>query len=459
MNETIAAIASPPGPGLRGIIRISGSEVSNVLSRLLRQTDWKADDPQRRSTVPRRLPVQIPIGQDDLKLSAHVCFWPTHRSFTGESLAELHLIGAPPLLNEVLSRILTSGARPAERGEFTLRAFLAGRIDLVQAEAVLGVIDAGNSQELQTALAQLAGGISGRLADLREELLLHLADLEAGLDFVEEDLEFVQRDELLARLQSARSMFSELLEQNSNRMLSQSRMKVVLAGLPNAGKSTLFNQLIGRQAALVSSMAGTTRDYLSAALSVSGTFFDLVDTAGWEHARDGIEAAAAELREDQLQRANLVVWCSPPDLSSEEQRLDEALRTQCLLVNPTMLHIQTKNDLLKSADTFKAESALPVVSAEQGTGLEELLATIAARLSTIRGDAEMIGATAARCEESLQHARQGIDRAIAALVDQAGDEFISLELRDVLDHLGRIMGQVYTDDILDRIFSRFCIGK
>ena len=431
-----------------------------MLSRLLHQPDWRAGDPQPASTVPRRLPVHLPIGQGDLKLPAHVCFWPTHRSFTGESLAELHLIGAPPLLNEVLSRILTSGARPAERGEFTLRAFLAGRIDLVQAEAVLGVIDAGNTHELQTALSQLAGGISGRLANLREELLLHLADLEAGLDFVEEDIEFVQRDELLSRLQSAQSMISELLTQNSDRMLSHSRMKVVLAGLPNAGKSTLFNQLIGRQAALVSSIAGTTRDYLSAAMSVAGTLFDLVDTAGWEHARDGIEAAAAELREDQLQRANLVVWCSPADLTLEEQRLNETLRAQCLLVNPAMLQVQTKSDLQQPVNARReVESALPAVSAEQGTGLGELLSTIAARLSTARSDSEMIGSTAARCEESLQHARQGIDRAMASLDDQAGDELISLELREVLDHLGRIMGRVYTDDILDRIFSRFCIGK
>lgn len=397
-----------------------------------------------------------------MTLPGQVLYWPTHRSFTGEPLAELHLPGSTPLLNEVLSRILVSGARPAQRGEFTLRAFLAGRIDLVQAEAVLGVIDATDSQELQVALSQLAGGISGRLMSLREDLLLHLADLEAGLDFVEEDIEFVQRDELRQRLESARDLVSDLLAQTRGRMLDQGRMKVVLAGLPNAGKSTLFNRLVGKQSALVSSVAGTTRDYLSGLVTQDGVSFEVIDTAGWEAARDDIEAAAGELRTEQLRRAHLVVWCSARDMSAEERQNDIALRENCLKENPSLLDLLTKSDCISSAkpekETVPIESALSV-SAEQETGLSELLRQIVSRLSTSRSNSEMIGTTAARCEESLQNTLQGLTRALSAVDEDAGDEVIALELRDVLDHLGRMMGRIYTDDILDRIFSRFCIGK
>jgi len=386
-------------------------------------------------------------------------YWPTQRSFTGEVLAELHLPGSPPLLNEVLSRILTCGARPAERGEFTLRAFLAGRIDLVQAEAVLGVIDAANTQELQTALMQLAGGISSRLVSLREELLLHLADLEAGLDFVEEEIEFVQREELLQRLNTAHALVQKLLDQATQRMLTRGQLKVVLAGLPNAGKSTLFNALLGQSAALVSSVAGTTRDYLSASVDSGEMKFELIDTAGWEPSRNGIEAEAGELRTDQLKRAHLVVWCSAADLDAAEAATNEAARQHCLRENRSVLQIRTKGDRLPHPSQSHAFPSEVVVAAEQGTGLKDLLREIAASLSTAGPDSEMIGTTAARCEESLRHTLHGLNQAMAALQNGAGDELISLELREVLDHLGRMMGRVYTDDILDRIFSRFCIGK
>ncbi|WP_437188214.1 tRNA modification GTPase [Planctomicrobium sp. SH668] len=454
LDDTIAAIASAPGPAFRGIIRVSGPDTPAVLNKLLMTESWQGN----REKQSRRISILIPVGDGRVSIPADLLYWPTARSFTGETLGELHLVGSPPLLNEVLAKILVNGARPAEKGEFTLRAFLAGRIDLVQAEAVLGVIDAGDSGELKTALAQLAGGISTRMADLREELLLHLADLEAGLDFVEEDIEFVAREELTRRLNAAHSMISALLLQASGRMQSHGRKKVVLAGLPNAGKSTLFNRLVGKEAALVSPIAGTTRDYLSAPVSHSGVTFELIDTAGWEQARDGIEAAAAELRSDQLQRADLVVWCTSAEDNPESLESDEQLYLQCREVATQVLRVRTKADQSstnKHADKLDDLS----VSVQEEIGLEEMLDGVVKHLSSARSDAELIGATAARCRESLQHSLLGIERALELIEIQAGDELISLELRDVLDQLGRILGQVYTDDILDRIFSRFCIGK
>jgi len=453
LDDTIAAIASAPGTAIRGILRISGPSVREVLTRILNESSL----PDHIGAA-QAFSVSLPVAEGTLSVPAQLLFWPNQRSFTGEPLAEIHLVGSPPLLEELLERICLSGARPAERGEFTLRAFLAGRIDLMQAEAVLGVIDATDSSELTTALEQLGGGLSSQIAAAREQLLLHLADLEAGLDFVEEDIDFVSRPELTARLDEAARWIELLLSQADNRLQSTGRWRVVLAGLPNAGKSTLFNRLVGTDAALVSAVAGTTRDYLSVPIRCGNVEVDLVDTAGWEEARDGIEQAAALLRDDQFQRAHLIVWCAAADWDANQQALDRQLLDQ-VRQSRDVLQVHTKVDSIPRRELETQDDSLCRVSAEQGTGLESLRDAIGRHLSSSHGHTEMIGSTAARCTESLHHAHRGIQRARHLVDLQAGDELIALELRDVLEQLGRLTGKVYTDDILDRIFSRFCIGK
>lgn len=490
-HETIAALASAIGPAARGIIRVSGPETVRIVGQLL-GGDAPAFDPLQA----RRYAVVIPLAdggeaeggrehgekeQSDRKAGTHsfavtlppclprspflplpadLFLWPTRRSFTGEPLAELHLIGAPPLLNEVLEMLYLLGARPAERGEFTLRAFLAGRIDLVQAEAVLGVIEAASHQELETALGQLAGGISRRISDIREQLLLHLADLEAGLDFVEEDIEFVQREELVRRLESAASFLHELLAQSRDRMQSTGRARVVLAGLPNAGKSTLFNRLIGTESALVSTVAGTTRDYLAAVMRGGNHSWELIDTAGWETPRDGIESAAGRLREEQYRSADVIVWCTAADLNADASARNAELLAECRSVSPHVIEIRTKADLSPLNASPSVDSCQPLeVSAAFSRGMEALVRAIVDRLGAEAAPSEIVGSTAARCAESLQLALTGVLRARELCDLSAGDELMALELRDILDHLGRIVGEVHTDDILDRIFTRFCIGK
>ncbi|MCA8998659.1 MAG: 50S ribosome-binding GTPase, partial [Planctomycetaceae bacterium] len=310
----------------------------------------------------------------------------------------------------------------------------------------------------ERALSQLAGGISGPIAELREQLLLHLADLEAGLDFVEEDIEFVHRDELARRLLVGKEMIERLLQQISSRMQSTGRPRVVLAGLPNAGKSTLFNTLAGRETALVSSVPGTTRDYLQVSIDRGGMTFDLIDTAGWEAARDGIEQLASALRDDQYRRAQLIIWCSAANLSPTEREEDQAYRDIVSSQKIPYLKVVTKSDRLAGL-VDHLENDISLISAETGQGIDAFLDRIAETLSARPSESDMIGSTAARCRESLKHALSGIENAVDMTAQGAGDELIAMELRDILEHLGRIVGQVYTDDILDRIFSRFCIGK
>lgn len=453
IDETIAAPATATGSGLRAIIRVSGPATRKVVEHC-----FIPDDPVswRRARKPRRHSGRLKLPEVAVPLPAKVSLWPTGRSYTGQPLAELHLAGSPPLVEALLEALYAGGARAARRGEFTLRAFLAGRIDLVQAEAVLGVIDADDAQHLRQALSQLAGGISTRIGDCREQLLLHLADLEAGLDFVEEDLEFVDRSALLARLDGGLDLLRSLLVQTATRMHTTGRRTVSLLGLPNAGKSTLFNALAGREAAIVSPERGTTRDVLTQPVEWEGLGIDLCDTAGWEEARDAVMRQAEEQRTGRLQRADLLLWCTPHDLPPRDRAADVELFRACPAGNA--LRVMTKCDDGESAGLDLRE-AVPV-SARTGFGLDRLRETIVLRLrSSGDEDGELIGATAARCGESLRRSHAALERAKSAALSGAPDELLAIELREGVDALGEICGAVYTDDILDRIFSRFCIGK
>lgn len=465
LNDTIAALASAPGSGGRGIVRISGMDVKKIVSSQFIPVDaarWDAASVAARHVGEWQLQVDSPWDdaplRDGLRIPVAVCLWPTHRSYTGQPLVELHLISSPPLLDALLTQLTRSGCRAARPGEFTLRAFLAGRLDLLQAEAVLGVIDAADHEELELALRQLAGGISHQIAAFRSDLLDLLAELEAGLDFVEEDIEFVSQEDLLRRVRDAQQQVTALCDQASRRLNSTSRPSVVLAGLPNAGKSTLLNALSGQSAALVSDIRGTTRDYLRVPLDRDGLHVDLIDTAGWDDAASGIDSVAQQMRHEQWQNADLIVWCSDHSADDQQRADDERLFADVSREQHRLLRIRTKAD--QQSTSFTASQSTIVVSATTGLGLNELCRQMREILAIeTRGQKQLLGMTASRCQESLLAARDALRRTENAISLGLDDDLIVIELRDVLEHLGHIVGAVYTDDVLDRIFSKFCIGK
>ena len=301
-----------------------------------------------------------------------LALWPAPRTYTGQDVAEIHLVGAVPLVNLVLAHCLGRGARHAEPGEFTLRAFLSGRIDLTRAEAVLGVIEAANPAQLGAALEQLAGGLSGPIVAMRDHLLDVVAHLEANLDFTDEpDVDPLGRDALAAELESSGAALVSLARRLSARETPDGHPRVVLVGPPNVGKSRLFNALLGQDRAIVSSQAGTTRDYLSALCDCDGLATQLVDTAGIEPAGDNITREAQALRGLQIERADLLLVCRSAE-SAGLPALD-------LGADHRVLDVWTKGDQAPPPEGQHDRQFL-VTSAATGRGLVELRSAIAQAL-------------------------------------------------------------------------------
>jgi tRNA modification GTPase len=464
IDDTIAAIATAPGGAARGIVRISGPKAVGIVATLFAPTT-NANHPSAVTEITAirtatRIPgsVQLSLANrgDEQSLPCDLYLWPTARSYTRQPIAELHTIGSQPLLEALLRHVCAAGARLAEPGEFTLRAFLSGRIDLVQAEAVLGVIDAADRRQFNAALAQLAGGLSRPLSELRNTLLDLLADLEAGLDFVEEDIRFISGADVMGRLTEAADVVARLAGQLRGRDQTDAVRRVVLVGAPNVGKSRLFNAIVGEGCALVSEMAGTTRDYLSAHLELNGIACRLIDTAGFHPATadDPLSIAAQQMFRERNEDADLRLLCL-----DGSRPLDSWERAQFETGNGQIIVI-TKCDLPQAVEPRPAFAI--ETSAATGQGLDELRGEIRRRLTDDgAGDSSSAQAasTSARCRESLRLAAESLGRARELAIDRRGDELIAAEVRTALTELGKMVGAIYTDELLDRIFSRFCIGK
>lgn len=448
LNETIVAIASAAGGAARGIVRLSGADTLLILQKCCSMSQDVSVLPQPR-VVSAELSIPLPMGS----LPGDLYVWPNQRSYTRQPMAEFHTVGSPPVLAAVLNTLCDAGARLAQPGEFTLRAFLAGRLDLTQAEAVLGVIDAQGRKPLDTALGQLAGGLARPLRELREALLDLLAQLEAGLDFAEEDIQFIASPEVNTILLRVQSTVADLLAQMQARSATTELPRIVLAGHPNAGKSSLFNAIVGQTAAIVSSQPGTTRDYLTAIVDLAGMRCELIDTAGADEQLflSSIGQAAQQATAAQHEQASVILLCldaSRPVTATEQAWLKKYDAKQTLVV-------LTKADQPRLTDFKGSAIATSVLNCQ---GLPELAKAIRKLVGDAAEETCVVG-TAERCQESLIRAQESLVRAILINQQQAGEELLAAELRFTLEELGKVVGAVYTDDILDRIFSRFCIGK
>lgn len=478
-DETIVAVSSAPGSGARAIVRISGPNARTTVDAVFRASGGRQPPeitPTRREsssslgglTSPTRylVPGSLRLTGVHSPLPATLYFFPGPRSYTGQDLAEIHTVGSPPLVEQLVTDLLNAGARPAQPGEFTLRAFLAGKKDLPQAEAVHAVIEAGTDTDLQAALAQLAGGITRPLEALREDLLNLLADLEAALDFADEDIQFIGQPETLARISAALEQLDVLQRQLDDRTVSGRPVRVVLVGLPNAGKSSLFNALAGGNA-IVSPVPGTTRDYLTKQFDLNGVNVELIDTAGWQAGGDTIEEQAQQLGRDAAGRADVILWCD------EHGEFGAADASRLETTGAKVLRVWTKRDQAsvgrqppecspmpessqasRGADTPRSPVPTSVVIPGGTDALRAVLSDIILSLTR-----PALAPSQSRCRHHVaacaEHLRATRDHVAA----DDPPELAASALRAALDQLGEITGAVYTTDLLDRIFSRFCIGK
>jgi tRNA modification GTPase len=458
IRETIVALSSPAGAGGRAIVRLTGPTALACVEDLFR-SEKTIGRTQRRCHCG-----QIQLSGIYSPLPAELHFWPAPRTYTGQELVELHAVSCPPLVDLLIAQLLNAGARAAQPGEFTLRAFLAGKLDLTQAEAVLGVIEAGSRDQLALALRQLAGGMAQPLQVLRNDLLDLLADVEAGLDFGEEDIHFVAHSDLLERLTAAVAQFRLLDRQLDERGMSNPIFRAVLVGRPNAGKSSLFNALARGATALVSPEPGTTRDYLVQRLELSGGAVELIDSAGWQcpgaHSICGskgenkgigptsnVEDQAEALGRAQADTAELVLLC----VEAGQAASDGELQLLCGGDRQRVVGVATKCDLRSPAPGWLATSAVT------GHGLEAVRAVIDQKLAARRQSA--LAPSLSRCRHHLRGGLDHLQRAHELATAVEPGELLAVELRGALDDLGAMVGAVYTEDILDRVFSRFCIGK
>jgi tRNA modification GTPase len=378
---------------------------------------------------------------------------------------ELHTVGSPPVIEALIDAVCSTGlVRLAKSGEFTLRAFLNGRIDLTQAEAVLGVIDADSKQSLEFALQQLAGGVTVPLAGIREMLFNALVQLEAGFDFSDEDITFISSEEVRRIMLSAIDEIKKLRRRIGLRGVAGERPKVVLAGLPNAGKSSLFNRLLNKNSAIVSDQAGTTRDYLEANINFGGVESLLIDTAGiadnfcedanTKDAGEVVENLAQNYSRKMIDLADVIILC----VDSGKVELSEVelnkFKSDFLgeYDEDHLVVVFTKSDLLAE---ISASGNCLFVSSKSGYGIENLCVEVAAKLQANDGNNSI--STASRCNEAIHAAYNALNRAINIQIQD--ESLVAAEIHAAINSLGLIDGTVHTEDILDRIFERFCIGK
>jgi tRNA modification GTPase len=473
LDDTICAVATAPGEGGIGIIRLSGTKAVDIADRLatlrcrkslacVRSHSLYLADLVSRTGAPVHGSSRPPAAPSPFIDEVLVVVMRRPRSFTGEDVVEFHCHGGPLILQTLCEAIVVEGGRLAEPGEFTKRAFLNGRMDLAQAEAVLDTIRAKTAGSLRIAQAQRRGLLSKEIDAVRHELIGALAHVEAGLDFAEEDIPFVRRDELLAGLDAMNRRLSRLLETAREGKLWREGASVAIIGRPNVGKSSLMNALAQSDRAIVTAVPGTTRDLLDEWLHIKGMPLRLVDTAGIRDTTDAIELEGIRRTRQAADDADLIVALIDQSVPLEEE--DRALLTG--LREKNHIVVLNKSDLPSKIEKTEwpalsaGERGPVVISAATGIGLEELGERIRLHLGSGRLEPnDGICITHLRHSLLLRRAQEALCQGTAALHDKLMGEFVAADLRRAADALGEITGAISTEDILDRIFSEFCIGK
>ncbi|HEU4390790.1 MAG TPA: tRNA uridine-5-carboxymethylaminomethyl(34) synthesis GTPase MnmE [Blastocatellia bacterium] len=451
-GDTIAAISTPPGRGGIGIVRLSGPDALTIAGQLFCPTGGGFGDPNR-ATYGRIIDPELDESAD---VAVAVVYRAPH-SYTGEDIVELSCHGSPIILSGVLELALARGARLAEPGEFTMRAFLNRKLDLLQAQAVRDLIEAQTTYQARLASRQLEGRMSKRLNPLKQTVIDVIVHLESAVEFVEDDISTEAATSLAARLAATTDELNRIAATFSFGRLVRDGFDLAIAGRPNVGKSSVFNRLVGTDRAIVTEIPGTTRDALYETTSIAGLPVRLIDTAGIRETTDRVETMGIERSRTAIADADLSLLVL--DGSESLTQDDSALLAQ---VPPeTRIVVVNKTDLpRKLADNAAGEADCICVSALTGSGFDELTDRI---LKVLAGDSaaerDGIMLTDARQQQAVRRAAEQLSDATTLLGGGELEEIVLLKLRGALEALGEVTGETLTDDILSRIFSTFCIGK
>lgn len=438
LTDTIVAAATPPGTGGIGIVRVSGDKTEQIARTVLGSL------PEPRSAAYKAF-----RNSDGEKLDAGLAlYFPAPASYTGESVLELHGHGGPLVISQLVESIVEQGARRAEPGEFSQRAFLNDKLDLLQAEAIADLINAGTAQAARAALRSLSGTFSRAVAALAEQLVQLRLHVEAAIDFPEEEIDFLSDDLLQRRLDECAGAFALLQQEVTQGRVLRDGFQVVIVGRPNVGKSSLLNLLSGQDAAIVTEVAGTTRDILREQIDIDGLAVELVDTAGLREDPDRVEEEGIRRARSALQSADAVLWIQDAT-DAEHGDINESLPE-----GVPVTVVRNKIDLCNGPMDPEAVN----LSAKTGEGLEALRQ----RIRDLAGYENLgEGAFTARKRHlhALERAAMHFSTGRTVLEETHAGELLAEELRLSLQALGEITGAVSSDDLLGRIFSEFCIGK
>ena len=448
-QETIVAISTPPGRGGIGIVRLSGPHALEIASGLIRTSG--ALEPARARLA------EVADPDTSAKLDeAMVTYFARPHSYTGEDLVEIAAHGSPVILDMLVRLALRGGARLARPGEFTERAFLAGRLDLTQAEAVRDLIDAQTLYQARIAAEQMGGALSRRVQPAKQKLVELIALLEAGIDFAEDDVEVTPDEEIVTRIDTIAGELGELARSFEHGRMVHAGLRLAIVGRPNVGKSSLFNRLLERERAIVTATPGTTRDLVTDRLSLGGIPVELVDTAGLREAKDEAEAIGVRKTRETLAEADvvMVVLDASVPLRDDESELIASLAGRRALV------VRNKSDLNTGADVPPELSLLSVTtSALTGEGMPALRDALAELVRNPAGESESGILTSLRHFEAVSGAAAALGAAREAVGKKIPHEMLLLDLYGALRQLDSLTGETTAEDILNRIFSSFCIGK
>jgi len=451
-TDTIVALSTPPGVGAIAVIRLSGKDAIAITNKVFKGKDL-IEQPTHT--------IHFGTIRDNDKVvdEVLVSLFKEPKSFTKENVVEISCHGSPYIVKQLVKVLLANGARLAKAGEFTQRAFLNGQFDLAQAEAVADLINADSAASHETALKQMRGGFSDQIKQLREELIHFASMIELELDFGEEDVEFADRDDLKKLINDLLNVIIKLLSSFDLGNVIKNGVPTVIAGKPNAGKSTLLNALLNEEKAIVSDIAGTTRDFIEDEINLGGVTFRFIDTAGLRETTDKIEALGVERTQQQMKKASLIIYMidlandSVVDFNRDLNKLENMGIPFIVVGNKAD---KAQEDLKKAVEKVKGSVVISALSKDNLDALKDRILEVV-NLDTFKTGDTIV--TNIRHYDNLLKTRNALQDVLNGLDNNITGDFLAMDIRQSLHYLGEITGEITTDDLLANIFSKFCIGK